>query len=131
MSKKIIKMTPDQLGYKDRGKMKWLGLMLSDHLEALKAIEDEDKKGDPIAKELMSEIDISERLQIAYVNKSPIILQADILTNGHFYPDLECMVLGYKEDKIYFKLKDGRQTKCKLDQIRHIEFMSSVDWYNL
>ena len=36
MVRKIIRFTPDQFGYKDRGKMKWQGLMLSDHTEKLK-----------------------------------------------------------------------------------------------
>ena len=36
MARKVIRFTPDQMGYKDRGKMKWQGLMLSDHSEALR-----------------------------------------------------------------------------------------------
>lgn len=128
--KKIVRYTPDQLGYKDRGKMKWMGLMLSDHLDALREIDKEEQKGQPIAKEIMSEFEIAETLHIAYINKTPVIIQADVMTNGHYYPDLECKVLGYQEDKIYLKLKDGRQTKCNLHQIRNIEYMDPIEWFD-
>ena len=130
MSKKIIRVTPDQLGYKDRGKMKWKGLMLSQHLDLLREIDESEKMGPPIGKEKMNEIEISEILQIAYLDCIPIILQADILKDDNFFPDLECIVLGYHDDKIYFKLKDGRNTKCELHQIRHIEFMDPSEWFN-
>lgn len=130
MDKQIIRMTPDDFGYKDRGKMKWMGLMLSDHLDALREIDKEEKKGKPIGKEVMSEFEIAEILHIAYVNKSPIIIQADVMTNGHFYPDLECIVLGYQDAKIYLKLKDGRQTNCELHQIRNVEYMNPFEWYD-
>ena len=36
MEQDKVRLSPDALGYKDRGKMKWIGLMLSDHAEALK-----------------------------------------------------------------------------------------------
>lgn len=130
MSDKITRVTPDQLGYQDRGKMKWMGLMLSHHLDLLREIDEKDKIGPPISKEKMTEIDISEILQVAYLNSKPIILQADILKDNNFYPDLKCMVLGYHDDKIYFQLKDGRETKCELYQIRHIKFMDPTEWFD-
>ncbi|MDN6571092.1 MAG: hypothetical protein L0L22_08855 [Staphylococcus equorum] len=55
MIKKVIRLTPDNLGYKDRGKMKWLGLMLSDHLDALRTIDKEDERSEPKPKRLMTE----------------------------------------------------------------------------
>src|SRR5699024_4280081 len=112
MPKKIVRMTPDQLGYKDRGKMKWLGLMLSDHLDALKVM----KK--------------SRYLQQAYINKVPVIIQANTLNNGNYYPDLHCLVLGSQENKIFLLLKDNRTISCEINQIRNIEFMSIENWYN-
>jgi len=130
MDKEIIKMTPDELGYRDRGKMKWQGLILSNHLDALKEMNKEDTSKEPEQKEWMSEIDISEILQLSYVNKVPIVMQANVLRDGHYFKDLQCMVLGYADDKIYLKLKDGRQTTCELHQIRNVEYMDSLEWYN-
>lgn len=128
MSKKIIRMTPDQLGYKDRGKMKWQGLMLSDHSEALRRIKNDQNSYEPKPKKLMSEVDIAQILQLAYISKVPVKIQANIVRNNNFFPDLHCLVLGYEEDKIYLKLSDGRLINCKLSQIRNITFSNPLEW---
>ncbi|MCD8506650.1 MAG: hypothetical protein LRY37_06590 [Alkalibacterium thalassium] len=47
MQEDVIKLSPDALGYKDRGKMKWMGMMLSDHAEALK----KQKKSQPVSRD--------------------------------------------------------------------------------
>src|SRR5699024_7484780 len=130
MSKKLIRLTPDELGYKDRGKMKWLGLLLSDHLDALKVMDRKDNREEPKAKRLMSEKEISQYLQKAFTHKVPIIIQANTLNNGNYYPDLHCLVLGSQENKIFLLLKDNRTISCEINQIRNIEFMSIENWYN-
>lgn len=125
-----IKVTPDVLGYKDRGIMKWQGLILSAQTDAIKEIKEWEKGNEPQPKEKMTEEEISDVLQLAYVNKSPILMQADIVRNGLYYRDLQCMVLGYADDKIYLRLIDGRQVKCEMHQIRHVEYMDPLDWYD-
>ena len=125
-----IKVTPDDLGYKDRGIMKWQGLILSAQTEAIKEIEKEEALNDPVPKEKMTEEAISEVLQLSFINKAPISMQADIVRNGLYYRDLKCMVLGYADDKIYLRLLDGRQVKCEMHQIRHVEFMDPLEWYD-
>lgn len=127
---KYIKVTPDQLGYKDRGIMKWQGLILSAQTDALKEINEREQESEPVPKEKMTEEAISEILQLAFINKSPILMQADVVRNGLYYRDLQCMVLGYADDKIYFRLIDGRNVQCEMHQIRHVEFMDPLDWYD-
>lgn len=122
MEYKVIRRTPDQLGYKDRGIMKWQGLMLSAHLDELRTMKKEDKKGKPIGKEIMTEKEISKYLEQSYLNKKPVSIQANTLKNGHFYPDVHCIVLGFQDEDIYLSLKDNRKTSCKINQIRNIEF---------
>jgi len=46
----VIRMTPDDLGYKDRGIMKWQGLILADHNEALKKMDTDQTEGPPKVK---------------------------------------------------------------------------------
>lgn len=130
MVEKVIRLTPDDLGYKDRGKMKWLGLMLSDHLDVLKTMDKEDENREPKPKRLMSEKEISQYLQKSYTNKVPIIIQANVLKNGNYYPDIYCLVLGFQDDKIFLLLKDNRRISCEINQIRNIEFMDPIEWYN-
>lgn len=129
MTKKVIRFTPDELGYKDRGIMKWRGLILSAQTEALKQIDKEEKKGKPVGKNIMSEIEISRYLQQSFLSKSPVSIQANTLKNGHFYPDVHCIVIGFNGDKIFLKLKDKREISCEINQIRNIEFMNIKDWF--
>ena len=126
----IIKMTPDELGYKDRGIMKWQGLILASHRDGLDKMDKGDKQGKPQAKEQMSEIEISEYLQQSYLNKRPVSIQANVLRDGHFYPDVNCIIVGFQDEDIYLLLNDNRSTTCTLDQIRNIEFMDPQKWYN-
>jgi len=90
----------------------------------------EDKKPEPMAKKLMNEMEISRYLQQAYINKVPVIIQANTLNNGNYYPDLHCLVLGFQENRIFLLLKDNRRISCGINQIRNIELMSMNDWYN-
>lgn len=129
MEKKRIYRTPDQLGYKDRGKMKWLGLMLSDHTEALSKMAQEDKLQEVQPKPKQSLIEISEVLAQAYHTGKPILIQANILQNGSYFKDIPCMVTGTFEDRIYLMLKNGRIVDTTLEDIRHIEFMDPLAWY--
>lgn len=102
--------------------------MLPDHLDALRKMNKEDRTAPPKSKDLMSEDEISRILQQAYIRKRPVNLQANVLNNdNNYYPDLQCMVLGFKGNNIYSYLKDGRNTTCQIDQIRNVKFMNSVD----
>ncbi|SHE44398.1 hypothetical protein SAMN02745249_00449 [Atopostipes suicloacalis DSM 15692] len=128
MEKKIIRLTPDQLGYKDRGKMKWLGLMLSDHTEALSKMTKEERLKEIEAKPQQSLVEISELLSQAYHTGHPVLIQANILQNGTYFKDVPCMVSGTFEERIYLLLKDGRLVNTILDDIRHVELMNPMDW---
>jgi len=129
MDKEIIRLTPDQLGYKDRGKMKWMGLMLSDHTEALNNMTKKDQANEVKAKPKQTLTEIGEKLAEAYQTKRPIAIQANILQNGSYFKDVRCLVSGRYEEKIYLMLKDGRMVDTTLEDIRHIEFLDSDIWY--
>src|SRR5699024_12363328 len=99
-------------------------------LITMKKIKKEDDLPEPMDKKLMNEMEISRYLQQAYINKVPVIIQANTLNNGNYYPDLHCLVLGSQENKIFLLLKDNRTISCEINQIRNIEFMSIENWYN-
>ncbi|WP_130859904.1 hypothetical protein [Gracilibacillus phocaeensis] len=123
----ITRITPEQLGYRDRGIVKWLGMMLSDHSEALKK---EKNKLEVKAKEMMTEEEVAMVLQQAFATKSPVLIQANTIRDGNYYKDVECKVAGYAENQIYLCLKDGRVTSCTLEEIRNIEWMNPLNWYD-
>lgn len=126
----IIRVTPEQFGYKDRGILKWQGLILSDHTDALKREKLNERLSEVKPKEEMTEEDISKFLFNAYKAYYPIVVQANVINNGNYYRDLECKVLGYDDNQIYLLLKDGRTVNCALEQIRNVEYMNSLDWFD-
>ncbi|MCC5894819.1 MAG: hypothetical protein JJU16_05095 [Alkalibacterium sp.] len=130
MKEETVVLSPDRLGYKDRGLMKWQGLMLSDHNEALKKAKQEQKVLEVAFKPEMTIEEVSEVLYKAYVMKKPVLIQSNILREGILYPDVKCMVKGYKDQTIYLQLLNKRETTCQIDQIRNIEFMNTAEWYN-
>jgi hypothetical protein len=127
--KNIIRATPEDLDYRDRGVVKWLGMMLSDHSEALKKESLRDKRIEVKPKKEMTEIEISNVLYHAFVNESPILIQANALNNGYYYQDLKCKVFGNIENRVYLQLKDGRSVSCTLADIRNVEIMDISKWY--
>ncbi|HLR89303.1 MAG TPA: hypothetical protein VK042_06245 [Atopostipes sp.] len=129
MDKKVVRFTPDQLGYKDRGKMKWLGLMLSDHTEALSKMAQMDNSQEIQPKPKQSLAEISEVLGQAHHTGEPVLIQANVLQNGSYFKDVPCIVSGTFEDRIYLMLKNGRIVDTTLEDIRHVEFMDPLIWY--
>ncbi len=127
----IIRITPEQIGYKDRGIMKWMGLMLSDHNDALKREAEDGQLIEVKPKREMSEEEISQVLYRAFATNSPVAIQANALRkDGNYYKDVQCMVTGYADNQIHLTLKDGRVRSCTLEQIRNVEMMDSADWYD-
>lgn len=129
MDEITIRRTPDQLGYKDRGKMKWLGFMLSDHSESLHQMAENEKEYEVKAKPKQSLAEIGEILAEAYQIKKPVAIQANILRNGSYFKDVPCLVAGVFEEKIYLLLKDGRMVDTTLEDIRNVEFLDPKIWY--
>ena len=124
----ITYVTPEIYGYKDRGILKWQGMMLSDHTDAMKNMKDEFEIIE--AKEEMSEEEISQVLHEAYTMDFPIAIQANVIRNGSYYKDVECKITGYGNGRISLNVIDGRKTSCTIEQIRNVEYLSPLDWYN-
>lgn len=128
MPKKIIRLTPDQMGYEDRGKMKWQGLILSDHTEAIKKNSVEQQRLDAIPRPQLTLNDIGKKLAYAYQKKLPLCLQTNTLENGASFQEYHCQVAGNDDNEIYFSLKNGQMIKMPLENIRHLELLDPVIW---
>ena len=124
----ITRFTPEMFGYTDRGILKWQGMILADQKDALKKIEKEVSVIE--GKEEMSEVEISQVLHRAFSSDYPVAIQANIIRNGSYYKDLICKVAGYGGNKIHLQLIDGRKTSCSLEEIRNIEMLDPLDWYD-
>lgn len=129
MKKKRTKMTPDELGYKDRGKIKWQGLILSDHTDAIHTVNDKEKQQEKLTKPKQSLTEIGFILNEAYHCACPLTIQTNTLENGIYFQEISCMLLGTDEEKIYFSLKSGRIIAITLEDIRYVEFLDPQTWY--
>ena len=130
MDEEVILLNPDKLGYKDRGKVKWQGLILPHQTEAYKKIAEEEANMEVKQKEEMSQEQISEVLYEAFVTKSPVAIQASVLRDGNYYPDVICMVVGHLGDKIILQLKDDRIKRVSIDLMRNVEMFNKLSWHN-
>lgn len=129
MARRIIHFTPDEMGYKDRGKMKWSGLILSDHTESLNKMMVEEQDGKVTIKPKQSLAEISEILAEAYLLKKPVSIQANIVEDGTYLENIRCLVSGTFEEQVFLVLRDGKIMKTTIDDIRYIEFIESNIWY--
>lgn len=129
MAQEIVKLSPDALGYKDRGKMKWMGMMLSDHAEALKKEKKNTQTALIIPKEKLSAEEISTIFYKSYTLKKPVAVQLDIVKDGQYLPDIEGVIEGVQEETIYLKRRNQSLTKLRLEDIRHVEWIKSIEWY--
>lgn len=124
-------------GYKDRGKMKWLGLMLSDHSEALVKMAEDGKEYEVKAKPKQSLAEIGEILTEAYHMKKPVVIQAYILQNGSYFKDVPCLISGVSEEKMK---KTCPKIRCTFFSIylnvslifmtNHILFIQNISYSN-
>lgn len=117
---KITRATPDELGYQDRGVVKWFGMMLSDHSEALK--KEKNKIREKIEpKKKMTIKEISKVVHQAYFTGYPVIIQANVLENGEYFQDIRCRIKGHSENKICLLLQNNQIKYCKLEEIRNVQ----------
>ncbi|MEC6747319.1 hypothetical protein VXN63_02110 [Marinilactibacillus sp. XAAS-LB27] len=134
MSEEVILLNPDKMGYVDRGKMKWQGMILAEQKDYIRKMKREDESGEIQAKEEMTEESIAEVLYTAYVTKLPVAIQATILRDGLYYPDVIGMVLGFMNNKVVLEVRrnnsDNAEKRITLDQIRNIELFDILKWNN-
>lgn len=123
-------ITPKQFNYQDRGMVKWMGMMLSDHSEALSQLKKEEIEAEPEGKTKQSIEEVSEYLYKAFLTNHPVKIQANFLKNGHYYKDVECIIKGHNgSSKVFLQLKNGELRQADIKDIRHMEWMEKIDWY--
>lgn len=118
--------TPDELGYHDRGMVKWQGFLLADHHELM---ETKAKEMEPAAvKPQQSEEECSAFLADAFHSKWKIDLQLNILEDGCYLKVAQGHVLAIEEGMIFLETELGMQS-VPLDLIRHASRTDSTKWY--
>lgn len=130
MSEDVIKLSPDALGYQDRGKMKWIGMMLSDHAEALKNQKQQAQHTAAPPRDKQDPETVSALLFESYTRKKPVAIQLDILKDGHHLPDTEGIVKGVREAVIYIESRSQTVHSVQLETIRHVCPIEAAAWFD-
>lgn len=129
MAQETVVLSPDAMGYKDRGKMKWMGMMLSDHAEALKRQKKDTISKEILPKEKQSIEHISTLLFQSYTQKKPLAIQLDTIQDGKYLPDIQGFIIGFNDKKVYIKQRDHSSQSVGMESIRHVEWINSAIWY--
>lgn len=118
--------TPDELGYQDRGMVKWQGFILSDHNELMEEYAAENRYVPP--KPYQSLEKRAELVAGAFTTKRKVAIQLDYIENGSYSKEQHGSVRHVEGGRIWFETADGMRL-IDMEQIRHVSFLDSTKWY--
>lgn len=113
--------------YQDRCMAKWMGWLLSDHSSFISDEAIAEAVEDPLPQ--MSPAAIEQELSLSWENSKAISVQLIIRYNDGFLPPVEGAVVGYGEGQVNLLQKDNEIRTLNVDEIRHVESMSTVKWW--
>lgn len=122
-----IYATPDDLGYKDRGIMKWMGIMPTEQREYIYEQAQAFKRGERKVLEKESEEKIGEKLFYAHTNKQIVSIQQDIKRDGKFIEPTVGLVQGFHDQYVVLETKQGRKG-MEMHNIRYVERVAYDKW---
>ena len=113
--------------HQDRGMMKWMGWLLSDHSAFMEGEKIKERR-QPIKKEMDVE-KISERLKKAWEDSSSVSIQINVMENNDLVPEIEGVVVGFDTGRIYLQLDSGETRLLHTEEIRCVELQKSGKWW--
>ncbi|WP_125590969.1 DNA-directed RNA polymerase subunit beta [Companilactobacillus jidongensis] len=118
----------DKWLYDDRGMVKWMGWLLSDHSAFLDHIHTSERP-----RQIETEMDnmaINECLRSSLDYAESIAIQLDILKNNDYVPEIHGIVAGFENNQVYLYLKDGSIQSIFTEDIRYAELEKNVKWWD-
>lgn len=127
----VTKFSPQGTRYEDNEMTKWQGVILPKEINAMKHMKLLNRIAEREGKVELSEEEVSRWLYLFYIKKAPIRVWTNVTNrNENYHKEMECVVEGLSVNGLCLKLKDGRQRRCRLEQIQHIEEMDPLEWYD-
>lgn len=105
--------------YNDRGMMKWMAWLLSDH----SAFMDAEKKQEQAV--TMATEKFSIILKGAWERVKLVSIQLNMLEDDQFVTDIHGVILGYGEGSVTLQLDNGHTRTILVEEIRHVSLDSS------
>ena len=113
--------------YNDRGMMKWMGWLLSDH----SAFMERSKRLESI-KDVKPEMDqqqISQNLASAWENGAMATIQMNTIEANTFVPEIKGQIIGFNAGQIYVLLEEGTTKRLYVGDIRYVTTTPSQKWW--
>lgn len=114
--------------YNDRGMMKWMGWLLSDHSAFMENAKG--KEQTHLVKSEMSWTEINSNLKIAWEKSEMVVVQLNMIENSAYIPEIKGMVIGFNAGQIYLLLDNGDTRLIHVEDIRYVELVNNIKWYN-
>ncbi|RRK10836.1 DNA-directed RNA polymerase subunit beta [Lactiplantibacillus garii] len=114
--------------YDDRGMMKWMGWLLSDHSAYLESAARQ-RAGAPIEPQLSRQT-INERLQTAWQSVNVIELQVNTLVNNHYPPLLTGVIVGFNAGTLAVQTGDGVIKTVGVANVRWVALVATEKWWD-
>lgn len=114
--------------YNDRGMMKWMGWLLSDHSAFLDSVRTSEQPRQ--VEDEMDDMAINESLQSSLDYSKSIVIQLDILKNNNYVPEIHGIVAGFENDQVYLYLDDGSVKSIFVEAIRYVKLEQTIKWWN-
>ncbi|MCH4007926.1 DNA-directed RNA polymerase subunit beta [Companilactobacillus sp.] len=118
----------DKWLYNDRGMMKWMGWLLSDHSAFMEGEKNKENL-QPILPQ-MGVVDISDRLQQAWESADYVSIQLNVLNHDNFVPELVGVVVGFDAGRIYLQMDSGETKLLRVEEIRSVIPVREDKWWN-
>lgn len=113
--------------YNDRGMMKWMGWLLSDHSAFM-----EKSKLQEAGKDVKPEMDqrqVSKNLASAWENGEVVTIQMNSIEDNSFVPEIKGQVIGFNAGQIYLLLEEGTTSRLNVENIRYVTATPSQKWW--
>lgn len=113
--------------YNDRGMMKWMGWLLSDHSAFIEKSKIKESAGE--IKPEMNQQQISQNLAKAWENGEIVTIQMNLIEANSYVPEIKGQVIGFNTGQIYVLLEEGTTRRLTVGDIRYVLKTTSQKWW--
>lgn len=114
--------------YPDRGMVKWLGWLLSDHsayLEQQQAV-----TRSQAVQPGMSVPALKKLFQFAWEQSQAVVIQPDLLEYGQYVAEIQGVIVGLAAGQVYLQTEQGRIHTIAIDAIHAAKVLPPEKWWD-
>ena len=117
----------DQWLYNDRGMIKWMGWLLSDHSAYM---EQAQRQAQPQpSRPVMTQSELNGNLQQAWEQGQAVLVQAADLEHDQLVAALKGWLVGYDAGQVYLQTETGQVHSLVISQLRYVHLLPAEKWW--